>query len=291
MAATSQAMVIGVPAPEPITSPGRGQTFRPLPGVLRDVRWYASVLEEQLKPRGSGHVNTYLGPDETSAAYLEVEIPRMLRLVPPGGLFVLVAIGHGTQVPDIDGDEPSGSDQAFVTSRGALTDDFFRDLWVTRPDVNVLTFADVCHADTMLLYAQFPDESKRLRLVLDGLDVVPTGALRGVIATDLAQRVRPVLVRTATTAPKQVDIETSAPAPARLMFAASQQDESAWEDAGGGRFTSALRDAWERPEARTSYEAWFDLARARVIGQRPTLRYRGPERLLRARPFSVPPAT
>ena len=289
MAAAARAMVIGVPAPRPITSTGRRQTFRPLPGVLRDVRWYAELLEEHLEPSGSVSVNTYLGPDETSAAYLEVEIPRMLRLVSPGGLFVLVVIGHGTQVPDLDGDEPSGSDQAFVTSRGALTDDFFRDLWLTRPDVNVLTFADVCHADTMLLYAQFPDESQRLRLVLDGLDVVPTGALRGVIAADLAQRVRPVLVRTGATAPIQVDIETSAPAPPRLMFAASQQDESAWETAGGGRFTSALRDAWEHPEARTSYQTWFDLARARVIGQRPTLRYRGPERLLRARPFSVPP--
>lgn len=289
MASPAQAMVIGVPAPRPVTGRGRGQTFRRLPGVLRDVRWYASLLEEQLGAASVG-VNTYLAPDETSAAYLETEIPRMLGLVAPGGLFVLVAIGHGTQVPDLDGDEPSGNDQAFVTSDGALTDDFFRDLWVTRPDVNVLTIADVCHADTMLLYAQHPDDSRRMRLVLDGPDIVPTRSLRGIIGDDLVGRGRLVLLRTGAAAPVQVDIETSAPAPARLMLAASQQDESAWEDAGGGRFTNALREAWNRPESRLSYEAWFDSARARTIGQRPTLRYRGPERLLRARPFSVPPS-
>lgn len=288
MPTRAQAMVIGVPAPGPLDSPGGPQTFKPLPGVLRDVHWYASLLEEQLGAPASAGVNTYLAPDETSAAYLETEIPRMLRLVEPSGLFVLVVIGHGTQVPDLDGDEPSGNDQAFVTSSGALADDFFRDLWVTRPDVNVLTIADVCHADTMLLYAQFPDEPRRLRLVLDGPDIVPARALRGIIGDDLAGRVRPVLLRTGAAAPLQVDIETSAPAPARLMLAASQQDESAWEDAGGGRFTSALREAWGRPESRMSYEAWFDSARSRTVGQRPTLRYRGPERLLRARPFSVP---
>jgi len=76
-----------------------------------------------------------------------------------GDWFVWFYAGHGVNVPDVDGDEEDGLDEAFVTpdKEGRLTesallvdDDFARALDTFIPDgVRILCICDCCHSGTI----------------------------------------------------------------------------------------------------------------------------------------------
>jgi hypothetical protein len=75
--------------------------------------------------------------------------------------------GHGTQVPDLSGDEPDRADEAFcphdLATRGSrwspdhiITDDELHDLFVQLPKDTLLeVFLDTCHSGTGLKAADF----------------------------------------------------------------------------------------------------------------------------------------
>ena len=67
-----------------------------------------------------------------------------------GDLFLLHYSGHGTQVPDRNGDENDGQDEAFCLYDGLLIDDEMRGLWAEfAAGVRVLVLADSCHSGTV----------------------------------------------------------------------------------------------------------------------------------------------
>lgn len=56
---------------------------------------------------------------------------------------------HGTQIPDINGDEVDGYDEALVTYDGILIDDTIGDIFDTIPESSFLTFiCDTCFSGT-----------------------------------------------------------------------------------------------------------------------------------------------
>jgi hypothetical protein len=71
------------------------------------------------------------------------------KLSLPGDLFVLVYSGHGTQVPDEDGDERDAYDEALCLFDGLFPDDELRGLLAAfAPGVRVVYLSDSCHSGT-----------------------------------------------------------------------------------------------------------------------------------------------
>lgn len=65
--------------------------------------------------------------------------------------------GHGSFVPDADGDEPDGTDECICptdTGNGYITDDELFDLYAARRNgVRVVMIADSCHSGTIAKFA------------------------------------------------------------------------------------------------------------------------------------------
>ncbi len=75
-----------------------------------------------------------------------------------GDLVVFVYSGHGSFVPDDDGDEPDGTDECLcpydISSKGPITDDELFDLYsAKRQGVKLLVISDSCHSGTVARFA------------------------------------------------------------------------------------------------------------------------------------------
>ncbi len=85
-----------------------------------------------------------------------------------GDLVVVQYSGHGSFVPDEDGDEPDGTDECLcpydVRTKGPITDDELFELYSGRPPgVRVLMISDSCHSGTVARFAPIttPPTTKR----------------------------------------------------------------------------------------------------------------------------------
>ncbi len=85
-----------------------------------------------------------------------------------GDLVVVQYSGHGSFVPDDDGDEPDGTDECLcpydVRTKGPITDDELFELYSGRPPgVRVLMISDSCHSGTVARFAPIttPPTTKR----------------------------------------------------------------------------------------------------------------------------------
>ena len=64
-----------------------------------------------------------------------------------GDLFLLTYSGHGSQVPDKNGDEPDQLDETWVLYDRQLVDDELYSLWAKfRPGVRIFVLSDSCHS-------------------------------------------------------------------------------------------------------------------------------------------------
>ncbi|OGQ98147.1 MAG: peptidase C14 [Deltaproteobacteria bacterium RIFOXYD12_FULL_57_12] len=75
-----------------------------------------------------------------------------------GDLVVVQYSGHGSFVPDLDGDEPDGTDECLcpydISKNGPLTDDELFDLYSARATgVRVVMISDSCHSGTVARFA------------------------------------------------------------------------------------------------------------------------------------------
>jgi len=67
--------------------------------------------------------------------------------------------GHGSYVPDLDGDEPDGHDECLcpydIDTKGALTDDELYELYSSKETgVQLVIFSDSCHSGTVAKFAR-----------------------------------------------------------------------------------------------------------------------------------------
>jgi metacaspase-1 len=75
-----------------------------------------------------------------------------------GDLVVVQYSGHGSFVPDENGDEPDGTDECLcpydINANGPLTDDDLFDLYSARQqDVRILMISDSCHSGSVARFA------------------------------------------------------------------------------------------------------------------------------------------
>lgn len=152
------------PAPAPVASiPGRklalciGIDAYPDPqhrlsGCVNDARAWAGALG------GLGFTVQMLADGQATRAAIEAQLRTLVGGSQPGDVLVLQYSGHGTRVPDLDGDETDGTDEALCPvdfASGALfIDDDLATVLATLPDaVNLTVFMDCCHSGTNTRFA------------------------------------------------------------------------------------------------------------------------------------------
>ena len=131
-----------------------------LPGIDLDV----DRMHETLNRLGftDAQIHTLTNEDATSTRVI-AEMDTWLRQgVQPSDRVVFYFTGHGSQVPDFNGDEDDGVDEVLVTHdmqrgrrngrptlTGVVVDDTINEMVAKNPSRNVLLIVDACHSGTV----------------------------------------------------------------------------------------------------------------------------------------------
>lgn len=90
---------------------------------------------------------------EATKAKMVAAIKKMTGSLSPGGFGILTYSGHGSWVPDQDGDEPDGRDEVlcpFDCEDNLLLDDEIHELLSDRPaNTKILLITDSCHSGSV----------------------------------------------------------------------------------------------------------------------------------------------
>ena len=128
--------------------PGAGNDLN---GCVNDANDWAAELG-----RRGFEVATLLDRHATGAA-IRKSIKALVENGKRGDTIVVQFSGHGSFVPDADGDEPDGTDECICpvdTRNGYITDDELFDLYAARENgVRVVMIADSCHSGTISKFA------------------------------------------------------------------------------------------------------------------------------------------
>ena len=222
----------------------------PLSGCVADARAWGGELE-----RLGFSVQYLLDGRATRAALLDA-LNGMLARASAGDVLVFQYSGHGTQMPDEDGDEADRLDEAFVpvdyvSGRLLLDDDLAEVLAGVPPGVQFTLFMDCCHSGTNSRFAP-----------LYGARTSGQERVRWLPPTPELVRAHQAFRRTIGEPPRGIK-ELSAPRVAHL--AACQDQEFAWETGSSGDFTSAATRLLGAAAARgDTNEAFMAAIRAEV---------------------------
>lgn len=120
-----------------------------LAGCVNDSDDWAA----EFNSRGFDSVVILLDKDATGAN-MRAAIQDLVARGAAGDTLVFQYSGHGTYVPDDDGDEPDGQDEALcpvdIFSKGPLVDDELLQLYSQRkPNVKLVLISDSCHSGSV----------------------------------------------------------------------------------------------------------------------------------------------
>lgn len=197
-----------------------------LAGCVADANAWATTL-------GSlGFETSMLTDEQATRAAIDERLRALIGRSRAGDVIVFQYAGHGTYVPDLDGDEDDGNDEAicpvdFDTGALYIDDDIAKVLATLPQGVNLTMFMDCCHSGTNTRFAAGTPQRGATR----GIDerrrfLVPTPE---VIKAHIEFRKRlgdGSAARAAGGHPMTV-----------VKFAACLDDEVAWESQGHGEFT------------------------------------------------------
>lgn len=118
-----------------------------LRGCINDAKEWAALLLDYYR---FDEVDLMLDTSATPEA-VKAALARMAASSKPGDVVAFTYSGHGTRVPDADGDEADGADEAIVLHGALLTDDELAEaLAAFKPGVSVAVVSDSCHSGTMM---------------------------------------------------------------------------------------------------------------------------------------------
>lgn len=129
--------------------PGTGSD---LAGCVNDANDWASVLSNR------GFNVTKLLNKEATGEQVRKAIMFVVGKAKRHDTVVVQYSGHGSFVPDIDGDEPDGTDECLcpydIRKKGPITDDELFELYSARQKgVKVIMISDSCHSGTVAKFA------------------------------------------------------------------------------------------------------------------------------------------
>jgi hypothetical protein len=237
--------------------PGTGSD---LAGCVNDAHDWAAAL----RARGF-EVGRLLDRQATGAA-IRRAIGALVSGAARGDTVLIQFSGHGSFVPDVDGDEPDGTDECIcpwdVSAKGPITDDELFELYSARErGVKVIAISDSCHSGTVARFAPITTPP-------------PARGRRGMRAAVLRETVRflPPAVFLPRREATKLGVRRArrrASAPGRyaaLLLAGCQDTEysyDAWfRGRPNGAFTFVALRALETLPANASYRRWYDAIRA-----------------------------
>lgn len=123
-------------------------TNNALRGCINDAKDLLAVFNDITIAVGG--TSDFLTERQATIAGVREFVATHLRNLQPGDTLFLSRSSHGTQVPDRDGDEQDGKDEAFVCyGLDLLIDDEFRAILSRRAAGSfVVVFDDCCHSGT-----------------------------------------------------------------------------------------------------------------------------------------------
>lgn len=128
------------------TGPGVYTNFSPLSGCVNDAKALKSITEKEQFDE-----IVLLADSDAKRDRIKEVLSFFADKAIAGDLVVITYAGHGSQIPDTNGDEISGFDQVLVTYDGFLIDDEIYDLFLNfNEGVRVVWVGDSCHADTQV---------------------------------------------------------------------------------------------------------------------------------------------
>ncbi|NTV46826.1 MAG: caspase family protein [Chlorobiales bacterium] len=231
--------------------PGTGSD---LAGCVNDANDWAALLGKQ-----GFTVEKILDKQATGNA-IRNAIKALVGDAKKGDTVVIQYSGHGSFVPDEDGDEPDGTDECLcpydIMSKGPITDDELFDLFNDRErGVKIIMISDSCHSGTVTKFAPImtPPTVKGKGAPQRKVRFLPP-------ATFLAKREMSKLgARRA--------IRASSP-PGRygaLLMSGCQDTEYSYdayfEGRPNGAFTFVALQALASLKPNASYKAWFNAVR------------------------------
>jgi metacaspase-1 len=124
-----------------------------LAGCVNDANDWSTALGKH----GFNPINKLFNKQATGDA-IRKGIKNLVSQAKCGDLVVIQYSGHGSFVPDDDGDEPDGTDECLcpydISTKGPIIDDEMFDLFNSRqPGVKVFMISDSCHSGTVAKFA------------------------------------------------------------------------------------------------------------------------------------------
>jgi len=112
------------------------------------------ALDWQLALLSHDYSTVVMTDEECTRANILAALKNLLLDSDEGDTALVQYSGHGSYVPDEDGDEPDGVDECWipfdVRTRGVITDDELHALFQTRPArVPLVMISDSCHSGTV----------------------------------------------------------------------------------------------------------------------------------------------
>jgi hypothetical protein len=123
-----------------------------LSGCVNDANDWAAELKRR------GFAVTMLLDRKATGSGIRKGIKALLSKSRRGDLALVQYSGHGSYVPDEDGDEPDGTDECLcphdIRTKGPITDDALFTIFSARPaGVRVVMVSDSCHSGTVARFA------------------------------------------------------------------------------------------------------------------------------------------
>ncbi len=140
-------------------------THMDLQGCVNDANDWAATLADR------GFAVTKLLDSQATKAAMMAAMSGLIGKAAKNDTLVITFSGHGTYMPDLDGDEADGFDEALCTydisTNGPINDDEIKTLFANRKaGVSILLVADSCHSGTVSRAAQGePDAMTRPRFM------------------------------------------------------------------------------------------------------------------------------
>lgn len=216
----------------------------------------AEDMESLARQVGYAERTLLLGPAATRQGVID-GIKHAAAELQMGDIFLWSYSGHGHGIPDENGDEDDGQDEAFCLYDGMLLDDELYDLWRGfKDDVRILVVSDSCHSGTLLKSVQTPSgrtddastgyRSKRLPPSVGARTLSRNRALY-----------EPLMKRSLTPPGRTTIRELALPLRCSVQLLSGCQDnQTSYDGPMNGRFTEELLKVWDGGRFEGGYEAF-----------------------------------
>ena len=123
-----------------------------LSGCINDVNDWAKVFTQ------NGFTVKKLVDKDATKNNILVAMKEMVDTCQKGDSILIQYSGHGTYIPDKDGDETDGTDECLcphdLYTKGPITDDELNDIFTSKKNgVRLVIFSDSCHSGTVTRFA------------------------------------------------------------------------------------------------------------------------------------------